>query len=638
MTSSISDTTHSPAPFSPFTTHSGGSDLATSDESPDLGAFTIVFRALDDFQPRNFIPHPVALTTTTTATSALSGSESDPNNRGSTVWNQHPIASYLSISSRNATTRLSGASHSPPPTDPPSSDTEGEIMIDREVSSGSYDDTNDADEDTLPSLGYLAEALQFIAAERAKLTAPRDISWHRGSHSPTSDDPPRGRQEQLQRRKQQQQHQQQHSRRRRRGTKARSLGRTIGVRESAPSLGPSGAVDAEILDGDDASDFLSPSPSPDISSSEVAGRFKSTPVSPPRRKARHRNSFRSASADARPRLGHSQSTPSLRSGPLDPRVVRLRALAIKLKFLFAAEAELLTVILSNQSLQSPSPDFIDPRGPAPKPGQPLVHVFIDYSNILIGFLTYLRRHPHYLVSTKVRWMSHAALALILERGRSVTRRVLVASSPLYQPINAAARLGYEVHVYARVPDNGDGADRAPPQRHRHSRGRSAGGSNNNGWNVTAKDHAHRSVTSGIAFTTDSSEPGTSSGSAPAPATAARPGQVSSSSSAGRVRYREQGVDELLQLKFLQAVANVDNAPPPGSTIVLATGDGHVGQFNEEGFRGCVRTALKKGWRVELYAWEGGLSRTWVREFAEGPWSSRFRIIPIDGFGGDLLDG
>jgi hypothetical protein len=91
------------------------------------------------------------------------------------------------------------------------------------------------------------------------------------------------------------------------------------------------------------------------------------------------------------------------------------------------------------------------------------------------------------------------------------------------------------------------------------------------------------------------------------------------------------------LKFLQAVADVD-VLPTGSTIVLATGDGNVGQFNEEGFRGCVRTALKKGWRVELYAWEGGLSQTWIREFAEGPLKSRFRIIPIDGFGADLLDG
>ena len=393
MTRSISDTTHSPAPFSPFTTHSAGSDLATSDgesstsegviflslitrhaESPDLGAFTIVFRALNDFQPpRNFFPHAVA-PPTVTATSAISRteSESDPNNRGSTVWNQHPIASYLSISSRAATTRHSAAS--PPPTEPPSSDTEGEIMID--VDSGEYDDSNDADEDTLPSLGYLDEALQFIAAERAKLTAPRDNSWHR-SQSATSDDPPRGRQHQQQQQRRRQHQQQQHHqnpRRRRRKTKAKSLDRTIGARDSAPLLGPSRAVDA---DGEDASDFLSPSPSPDISSSELAVRFKPTPASPSRRKARRRNSVRSASADARPRLGHSQSTPSLRSGPLDPRVVRLRALAIKLRFLFAAEAELLTSILSNQSLQSPSPEFIDPRGPAPNPGQPLVHVFVD---------------------------------------------------------------------------------------------------------------------------------------------------------------------------------------------------------------------------------------------------------------------
>ncbi len=153
------------------------------------------------------------------------------------------------------------------------------------------------------------------------------------------------------------------------------------------------------------------------------------------------------------------------------------------------------------------------------------------------------------------------------------------------------------------------------------------------WNAT-KDHADRSST-GMVLATDSSEPGTSSGSAPS-SNPKRSAQTSSGSGS-RLRYREQGVDELLQLKFLQAVSDID-VPPPGSTIVLATGDGNVGQFNEEGFRGCVRTALKKGWRIELYAWESGLSRAWVREFAEGSWASRFRIIPIDGFGGDLLDG
>jgi hypothetical protein len=104
----------------------------------------------------------------------------------------------------------------------------------------------------------------------------------------------------------------------------------------------------------------------------------------------------------------------------------------------------------------------------------------------------------------------------------------------------------------------------------------------------------------------------------------------------RIRYREQGVDELLQLKLHQAIADVDT-PPPNATIVLATGDGNVGQFNEDGFLGPVRTALKKGWKVELYAWEEGLSKAWMREFGEGPWKDRFRIIFMETFGADLME-
>ena len=114
----------------------------------------------------------------------------------------------------------------------------------------------------------------------------------------------------------------------------------------------------------------------------------------------------------------------------------------------------------------------------------------------------------------------------------------------------------------------------------------------------------------------------------------------------RVRYREQGVDELLQLKLHQALASIDGPPPPGSTIILATGDGNVGQFNEDGFLGSVRTALKKGWRVELYAWEGGLSKAWKREFGEGSeWGTtlagesapRFKVIGMEQFGAELVE-
>jgi hypothetical protein len=75
---------------------------------------------------------------------------------------------------------------------------------------------------------------------------------------------------------------------------------------------------------------------------------------------------------------------------------------------------------------------------------------------------------------------------------------------------------------------------------------------------------------------------------------------------------------------------------PNATIVLATGDGNVGQFNEDGFLGPVRTALKKGWKVESYAWEEGLSKAWMREYGEGPWKDQFMIIFMETFGADLV--
>ena len=131
------------------------------------------------------------------------------------------------------------------------------------------------------------------------------------------------------------------------------------------------------------------------------------------------------------------------------------------------------------------------------------------------------------------------------------------------------------------------------------------------------------LSSGIALATNSSKPVTSSGSA-TPASANHPHAVQAPlvCGSGCMRYRKQDVNKLLQLKLLQVVSTVD-VPPPGSMIVLVTGDGNVSQFNKEGFHSCMRTVLKKGWRVELYAWESGLSQAWVREFTEGSWASRF---------------
>ena len=159
--------------------------------------------------------------------------------------------------------------------------------------------------------------------------------------------------------------------------------------------------------------------------------------------------------------------------------------------------------------------------------------------------------------------------------------------------------------------------------------------------MLARGHTRHKSASGATTSENSDSPNVSMLSTP-PRTGSggvistgSPGSTPGGSTA-RIRYREQGVDELLQLKLHQAIADVD-VVPPNATIVLATGDGNVGQFNEEGFLGCVRTALKKGWRVELYAWEGGLSRSWKREFGEGPYRHRFSIHGLSRFGQDLLE-
>jgi hypothetical protein len=223
-------------------------------------------------------------------------------------------------------------------------------------------------------------------------------------------------------------------------------------------------------------------------------------------------------------------------------------------------------------------------------------------------------------------------------------------------MESAVQLAYEVRIYARVPDMGDGKDRNPLPTSTPSG--NSGSSGDNGRSGNSNKSKRNSTGSGITrttlvrghtrhksaggATTSENSDGANAGSLPTPARTNSGGAISAGSPAGtpggstRVRYREQGVDELLQLKLHQAIADVD-VVPSNATIVLATGDGNVGQFNEEGFLGCVRTALKKGWRVELYAWEGGLSRSWKREFGEGPYRHRFSIHGLSKFGQDLLE-
>jgi len=238
---------------------------------------------------------------------------------------------------------------------------------------------------------------------------------------------------------------------------------------------------------------------------------------------------------------------------------------------------------------------------------------------------------------------------LLERGRSVTRRVVVTSSPLYQPMDGIERLGYELRVYVRVPDLGGGMDRD----RRRDRSTSFSGGSKSAQSTPTKPASYSELPAKSksqvlghvrrisGSTSAESGSGGGSGNASGSASNLHPyhGIANNTPPFGRIKYREQGVDELLQLKLHQALAATDNVPE-GSTIVLATGDGNMGQFNEEGFLGPIRTALKRGWKVELYAWEDGLSRAWRREFGEGTeWGRKgmFRVIGMEQFASSLVE-
>ena len=212
-----------------------------------------------------------------------------------------------------------------------------------------------------PSLGYLDEALGFIAAERAKFFASRDAAGGAvaGNRSSTSDSVFRAIVQ---------------SRKKRRKKKV------VNSHNQGPTSWTPLSLDSDSRIEDAAGD---PSGTGDATLEDTSSSFDSssspaknaTPVT-----ARGRDSRKKGKAiEMATPLLHSKSTPSLRltatSLPLDPRVLKLRALAHKLRLLFPEDAARLSSILSND--QANEEDFVDPRGPKPQSKDTLIHVFID---------------------------------------------------------------------------------------------------------------------------------------------------------------------------------------------------------------------------------------------------------------------
>ena len=233
-----------------------------------------------------------------------------------------------------------------------------------------------------------------------------------------------------------------------------------------------------------------------------------------------------------------------------------------------------------------------------------IHVFVDASNIFIGFADQLKlaRGIHPLQKIPAVGLSFDALALLIERRRSVAKRVLVGSTPHLPAFDKAKAVGYECNILEKVYKARELTERRlyfkELDRMRNNR--------------TGAPRANNVATLN----------GGRNGS----------GSETNAPQYDPPRMIEQGVDEILHLKILESIVDADK---PG-TIVLATGDAAQAEYSD-GFMRMAERALTKGWTVELVSWSKNISQLYTKRAWTEAWGSRFRIIYLDDYAEELLD-
>ncbi|CZS98002.1 uncharacterized protein RAG0_06897 [Rhynchosporium agropyri] len=224
-----------------------------------------------------------------------------------------------------------------------------------------------------------------------------------------------------------------------------------------------------------------------------------------------------------------------------------------------------------------------------------IHVFVDLSNIMIGFFARIKQNRQIPREARIKQPPFAfhSLAMILERGRKVARRVLAGStiSNVYSQsakrpphLDEAKNCKYEMNILERVSK----PQSLTPNSMKKKRGTGSG-----------------YVTSGY----------------------------SSASESVSINFKtqEQAVDEILQMKMLESL--VDYEKP--STIVLASGDAAEAEYSG-GFFATVERALSKGWKVEVVAWSQGVSQEYRRKGFLERWKSSFKFIDLDDYAEELF--
>lgn len=237
-----------------------------------------------------------------------------------------------------------------------------------------------------------------------------------------------------------------------------------------------------------------------------------------------------------------------------------------------------------------------------------VHIFVDMSNIFIGFEEHYRTKNNIPKSTYMHvqptFFLFRQLAHILERDRNVVKRKLAGSvanaheqeKPPAHFVEAESA-GYETAKMLRVAKHDNSVPRFGRKSQRYVSG---------------------PVPSTLDWTTTSGdESGEGSGSSPV--------------LCPRIKLGEQGVDENLHLGMQSSLVDYDY---PG-TMVLATGDAKEAEFSE-GFAHYAMKAMDRGWNVEVISWKKCLSSVWRRAPFADKYSTQFRIVELDTFYEDLL--
>lgn len=229
-----------------------------------------------------------------------------------------------------------------------------------------------------------------------------------------------------------------------------------------------------------------------------------------------------------------------------------------------------------------------------------LHLFVDASNIMIGFKDMLRNHG---IQPYEYDMSFDSLALIMERRRPVAKRFFAGSQREANPLPHVTKL---VEKSRAVGYDSVMQEQVLIVREESEKKRFFNDVKKHGW------HKATQIRSGSGSDSETGPPAPKTPSAP--------------------KWVEQGVDEILHLKMCQSI--IDTEVP--STMVLATGDGAEAEMSD-GFLAHVERALRKGWKIELISWRQQTNGGYKNKKFRAKWAEQFQIIELDDFLEDLVE-